>query len=317
MGGIAIPTSRHIESTQEIPPSQSPPSQGIVAKSASYAGEFLKRLGAIAIGATLNTLRETINYGAIGLKAGAVVGAGAGGIAGGVIGGTAEDVADGGIVGLVGGAIVGGSAMGIVGAATGTLTGLGGCIYASIKNTSIEKCTTHVQEPKNALRELKGPQTAKVIMSFFPQNMDKSKAHAILCGAHVVFTSQESKDFINGLTREGTPKGITDRTGKTSHYNKTTQFGCDIEIEEMPCHILFGKTDEGNLFMQLEKSSVVPFRFGQIMRATDSGLSHLVDWSQHKASGNAQVGPFGMVDSSEKNKTELIVSNNEINQRVQ
>ena len=269
-----------------------------MAKSASYAGEFLKRLGAIAIGATLNTLRETINYGAIGLKAGAVVGAGAGGIARGVIGGTAEDVADGGIVGLVGGAIVGGSAMGIVGAATGTLTGLGGCIYSSIKNTSIENCTTHVQEPKNSLRELKGPQTAKVIMSFLPQNMDKSKAHAILCGAHVVFTSQESKDFINGLTREDTPKGITDRTGKTSHYNKTTQFGCDIEIEEMPCHILFGKTDEGNLFMQLEKS-------------------HLVDWSQHKASGNAQVGPFGMVDSSEKNKTELIVSNNEINQRVQ
>lgn len=307
MSGIAIPTSRHIESTQEIPPSQSPPFQAIVAKSASYAGGILKRLGAIAIGTTLNTLRETINYG--------VKGGITSGITGAVIGGKAGGL-DGARAGAIMGGKIGGALGGMIGAAKGSLTGLGGCIYASIRNTSIEKCTTHVQNPQDALRNLKGPQTAKVIMSFLPQNMDKSKAHAILCGAHVVFTSQESKDFINGLTREYPPENVTDRTGKTSHYNKTTQFGCDIEIEKMPCHILFGKTDEGNLFMQLEKSSIVPFRLGQIMRAIDSGLSHLVDWSQHKASGNAQVGPFGMVDSSEKNKTELIVSNNKINQRV-
>lgn len=306
MSSIAVEPSKPIESTQEIGPSQSSPSQGIVAKSASYAGGFLKRLGAIAIGTTLNTLREAINYGAlVGINYG---------IAGAIIGGN-----DGGLDGARAGAImggeIGGAVGGMIGAAKGSLTGLGGCIYASIRNTSIEKCTTHIEDPQEALRDVEGSQTAKDIMGFLPQNMEDSKAHAILCGAHVVFSSQESTEFITELTRDHLPQGVTDRTGKTSHYNQTTQFGCDIEIKGTPCHILFGKTDEGNLFMQLEKSSVVPFRFGQIMRAIDSGLSHLVDWSKHKASGNAQVGPFGMVDSSEKNKTELIVSGDQITSR--
>lgn len=306
MSSIAIKTSKQLESIQEINQSQSQPSQSIITKGASCAGGFLKRLGAIAVGTSLNTLRGAIHYGAIGLRKGEVIGD--------ITGRIAENHA-GRTVGVVSGAIVGGIGAGIAGAAKETLTGLGGCIYASIRNTSIEKCTTHIKNPQDALRNFKGPQTAKDIMGFLPQNIEENKAHAILCGAHVVFSSQESKDFINRLTRDNLPHGVTDRTGKTSHYSKTTQFGCDIEIKGTPCHILFGKTDEGNLFMQLEKSSVVPFRFGQIMKATDSGLSHLVDWSKHKASGNAQVGPFGMVDSSEKNKTELIVSGDQITSR--
>lgn len=147
---------------------------------------------------------------------------------------------------------------------------------------------------------------AQQVVDNLPQGLSAQAAHAFLCGAHVVVPDN---GILAGL-HHPLPPGVSTRS--SSHYaGAGQQYGCDIQIPPPgagTAHLLFGPAGNGNMFFQLEKHGT---------GGVTNWLGHAMDYLTHKASGNAQVGPMGMVYASEKTQSELTVQGGQVMQRGQ
>lgn len=92
--------------------------------------------------------------------------------------------------------------------------------------------------------------------------------------------ARSSSSMIDGII-----KGIQD---KFSPLSKHPQKG--IDLPGGLGHLLIGRTDNGDTFFQLEAHGTSARDF----------LPHMMDFFLHKASGNAQVGPLGLIQMTEK-----------------
>lgn len=217
--------------------------------------------------------------------------------------------------------LVGGAGMALVGkvVATEVLTVAAGVGSKVVKDAWGAKTAQHCQagtltgpQAQAAVGALHSPgpglgTVAQHIVDSLPQGLSAQAAHAFLCGAHVVVPDN---GVLAGLAGAGgLPPGVALRS--SSHYRGAgQQYGCDIQIPipggSVSAHLLFGPTGNGDMFFQLEKHGT---------GGLANRIGHGMDYLAHITSGNAQVGPMGMVYASEKGQAELTVQQGQVMHR--